>query len=100
MFIEDQAFSPLNALAPLPPHPTSPQQVVSLSNSPCVSPVELNDGRDGEGGSRGQPNYMTEESLLLNKKINTLWFSLSKEEDHRFCSRPNAKRLRRKFFPL
>ncbi len=40
-FIQDQAFSLLNDLAP--PPPLSYQLVVSLSQSSCVSPVELTD---------------------------------------------------------
>ncbi len=30
------------------PYPLSSQQVVSLSQSSCVSPVELTDGKEGE----------------------------------------------------
>jgi hypothetical protein len=36
-------------MAPCPPLPLSSQQVVSLSQSSCLSPVELNDWRGGEG---------------------------------------------------
>ncbi len=35
------------------------QQVVSLSQSPCVSLVELTDGRVGEGVCGGEPNHTT-----------------------------------------
>jgi hypothetical protein len=40
MYIEDQAFSP--SLAPL-----SRQQVFSLFQSFCTSPIELTDGKEG-----------------------------------------------------
>ncbi len=43
-FMDDYAFSPSYDLAPL-----SSQQVVSLSRSSCVSPVELTNGRGGRG---------------------------------------------------
>ncbi len=60
---------------PLSPNPHSHQQVVSLSQSSCVSPVEHIEGRGGIGGVRGakSPNLMTaRESLVLYKSFNTL----------------------------
>ncbi len=49
-FIEDQACSPSYDLAPLPPpFPLLRQQVLSLSQSSCVSAVELTDGSVGWG---------------------------------------------------
>jgi hypothetical protein len=53
--------------APRPsPLPLSRQQVISLSQSSCVFPVELTDGRKG-GGVGGM-----RESLALYKKCNSL----------------------------
>jgi hypothetical protein len=47
LLIEDQAFLRSYDLAPRPPpSPISPQPIVSLSQSSCVSPVELTDGRE------------------------------------------------------
>jgi hypothetical protein len=47
-----QDFLRLNDLTPRPPSPSlSCQQVVSLSEYSCVSPVEIIDGE--EGGGRG-----------------------------------------------
>ncbi len=47
-FIEDQAFLRQYDLAlPPPPLPPSRQQVVSLSKSSCVLPVELTEGGGG-----------------------------------------------------
>jgi hypothetical protein len=46
-------------------------EVTSLSQSSCVSPVGLPDGRRGEGVGVG-PNNTTEESLALYKSIKTL----------------------------
>ncbi len=41
-----------------PPPPLSLQQIVSLSQSSCVSPVQLTDGRrGGEGGRLGAESY-------------------------------------------
>ncbi len=43
-----------------PPPPTSPlyrQQIVSLSQSSCVSPIQLTDGKGGGGGRRGAEPY-------------------------------------------
>jgi hypothetical protein len=55
--IEDKAFLPSYDLAPSPP-PPSCQQVASLSQSSCVSPVELTDGIAG-GGEEKEPNHTT-----------------------------------------
>jgi hypothetical protein len=52
--IEDQALSSSYDWAPYPtPFILSLQQVVSLCQSSCVSPVELTDGRGGGGGGLG-----------------------------------------------
>jgi hypothetical protein len=48
MAIEDQAFSQSYEFT-FPRPPRSSQQVVSLSQPSCVSPVELTDGGGGEG---------------------------------------------------
>jgi hypothetical protein len=54
-FIEDQAFSLSYYLATPPPHPPlSRQQVISLSQSSCVSPIKLTDGMGGGGGVGGK----------------------------------------------
>ncbi len=42
---------------PSPPLPTDLQEVVSLSQTSCVSPVELTDRRGGGGG--GEPSHTT-----------------------------------------
>ncbi len=44
LYVEDQASSPSSDLAP--PSPLARVQVVSLSQSSCVPPVELTDGRE------------------------------------------------------
>ncbi len=55
---QPDAFSPLYDLAPPPPPSPNPlfrQQIVSLAQSSCVSPVELTDGRgQGQGGGWSQ----------------------------------------------
>jgi hypothetical protein len=48
------------------------QQVVSVSQSPCVSPVELTDGRGGEGVCGGSQIIRPRESLALYKSLYTL----------------------------
>ncbi len=56
-FIEGQAFLRSYDSAPKPiSSPLSHQQVASLSQSSCVSPVQLTDGRGG-GGGRGADSY-------------------------------------------
>jgi hypothetical protein len=45
-------------LHPFPPH-LYRQQVVPLSQSSCVSPVELAHGRGGGGSRRGAKSYAT-----------------------------------------
>jgi hypothetical protein len=59
------------------PSPLSRQQVVSLSQSSCESPVQLTDGRRG-GGRRWARSQIVRrrESLALNKLFNTLWSGL------------------------
>jgi hypothetical protein len=52
--IDDQAFLRLYDSASIPP--LSRLQVVSLSQSSCMSPVELTDGK-GVGGWRGAKSY-------------------------------------------
>jgi hypothetical protein len=68
-FIEDQAFSPPYDLAP-PQPPFSRQQVVSLTQSSCVSLVQLTDRR-GCGGVRSQI-LRRRESQALYKSFNTV----------------------------
>ncbi len=53
-FIEDQVFLQLYDSAPRPPFPPlSHQQVVSVSQSSFVSPVQLTDWLGGGGGEGG-----------------------------------------------
>jgi hypothetical protein len=70
MILEGQAFLRLNDSAPRPlpsrPLPFSRQQVVSPSQSSCVSPVEHTDGKAGWGGTNPR------ESLPLYTSFNTL----------------------------
>jgi hypothetical protein len=55
LFMEDQAFSLSYELAPNPPPPLLfRQEIVPLSQSTCVSPVELT---DKGGGGRGAKSY-------------------------------------------
>ncbi len=72
--IEYEAFFPSNDFAsPSPsPSPVSRQQVISHSQSSCVSPVELTDG--GVGGSgRGRSQIIRRrENLVLYDTFNTL----------------------------
>jgi hypothetical protein len=76
-FIEDQAFLRSYDSAPRPPHyllsPVSRQQVASLSQSSCVSPVELTDGKGGERGWAWSWIKLPQESLDLYKSFITLW---------------------------
>jgi hypothetical protein len=55
-FIEDQAFPPSYNFAPSPPPPLS-SQIDSLSQSSCVSSVDLTDGDGGGGGRGGETNH-------------------------------------------
>ncbi len=72
MIIEDQTFSSSYDLAPPPfPSPISRLQVVSLSQSSCVSSVELTDGergRRGGGGGRNQTKERRESKENKKKK--------------------------------
>ncbi len=69
-YIQDQACSPSNDLASPPPppflFPLSYHQVVSLSQSSCVSPVELTDGRWGGVGEEPYHMMAREHALLSN----------------------------------
>ncbi len=56
--------------------PPSRQQAVSLSQSACVSPDELTDGRGVRGWGSSQ-TYDGWKSLALYKLLNTLWCGLS-----------------------
>ncbi len=60
--------------SPRPLPPPAGEQVVSLSQSSCVSPVELTDGIRERGGVDEEPNHTTRESLDLYKSFNTLWY--------------------------
>ncbi len=66
LFMEDQAFFPLRCrMAPRPPlSPFRRQQVVSFSQTSCVTPVELTDEREGGGGDggRGAKSYHCEKA--------------------------------------
>jgi hypothetical protein len=57
-------------VAPRPPPTLSQQQIVSLTQSSCVSPVELTDGRGGRGSARSQI-IRPRESLALYNTSNT-----------------------------
>ncbi len=75
-YIEDKAFLWSYDSAPrTPPSPFSRQQVVYLSQSSCVSPVELTDERVGGGGGGWARRQIIRprESLALYKSFNTLW---------------------------
>ncbi len=63
LFIKDQAFLPSPDSAPRPPSPPplSRQQLVSLSQSSYVSPVERQ-GERGGGGGRGSKSYDSEKA--------------------------------------
>ncbi len=70
--IKYQAFSPSYDLGP--PPPPCRQQVISHSQSSCVSPVELTDGRGG-GGVREELNHATTRkprTSLLNINVPVL----------------------------
>jgi len=59
------------------PLPLSRQQVVSLSQSSCVSPVELTKGR-GRAWGRGRSQFIRRrESLVFYKSIYTVQYSLA-----------------------
>ncbi len=70
-FIEDQAFSPSYDMAPPPTHPFPFQLDVSLSQSSCVSPVELADGvweesnRGGGGGGGPQKKIFKKKKKIF-----------------------------------
>ncbi len=71
IFIEEQAFSSSYDLAHLlPPLHISRQQVFSLSQSSCMSPVELTGGRRGNRG--WERSQFIRESLVLYKLFYTL----------------------------
>ncbi len=56
----------------LPPPPPSCQQVVSFSQTSCVSPVNLTGGREGKGWGRSK-FIRGRYSLVLYESFNTLW---------------------------
>ncbi len=64
--------------APRPsPSAVSRQQVISLSQSSCVSPVQLIDGRGGvEGGERGAKSYDYEKAWSSTNHSVSPCFSL------------------------
>jgi hypothetical protein len=82
-FIEDKAFSPSYVLTP--PLPVSRQQVVSLSQSYCMSPVVLTGG-----GPRGSQIIRWQESLGLYKSFKTLRIRLLNAL-HK-CTHPSFRR--------
>jgi hypothetical protein len=58
LFIEEHAFLQSYDSSSLPsPSPLSRQQIVSLSQSSCVSPVEFTDRGGGELSGRGAKSY-------------------------------------------
>jgi hypothetical protein len=52
LLLEVLAFSPSYALAPPPPPPLSPVSEFILSQSSCVSPIELADEKGGGGEAK------------------------------------------------
>jgi hypothetical protein len=69
-FIEGQVFSLSYYFAPPHPLPLSRRQIVSLSQFSCVSPVEISDGREVEGGGWGAKSYDSEKAWSsLNHSI-------------------------------
>jgi hypothetical protein len=58
---------------PFPPSFVTRHQVVSLSQSFFVSPVELLTGEGEEGGAWAKTNNMSRNSLTFYKSFNTLW---------------------------
>jgi hypothetical protein len=55
------------------PPPSPVRKFVYLSQSSCVSPVELADGRGGGRGWARSQTIRRRESLVLFSKVNTLW---------------------------
>ncbi len=72
-FIENQAFSPSCDIGSSPPPSLPSCRAVSLSQSFCVSPVELTDGRRGWERS---PIGRRQECLALYKSFSTGTLSL------------------------
>ncbi len=74
-FIEELAFLWSFDSAPTPPPPPpSPVSKLSLFLSlPCVSPVQLTEGKGGVGGCGRSQIIRPRESLALHKTFNTLW---------------------------
>ncbi len=70
----------------LPPSP-SHQQVVSLSQSSCVSLVKLSDGRGGRGWGRSQIIWQRESLVLYKSFILSAWLYYCCSED---CLQPAA----------
>jgi hypothetical protein len=78
-FVEDQAFLPSHDLAPPPPLPHFVMhQVVSLSQSSCLSPVELTDR--GVGWGRSQIIWQRESQVLF-KSFRALCFTPNRCQD-------------------
>jgi hypothetical protein len=74
----DPAFTSYDLAPPTPLPPLFRQQVVSLSQSSCVSSVELTDGRGGLGGGGGAKSYDGEKALS-SLKHSILQYSNSTE---------------------
>jgi hypothetical protein len=69
MFIDEQTFSPSYNSAPTSLPPPSPvKQVVSLSQTSCVLPVELADER-ARGGGGAKSNYVEKAWSYINNSI-------------------------------
>jgi hypothetical protein len=71
--MENQAYSlsfTLIRLLPIPPlPPLSRQQIVSLSQSSRVFPVELTDGREGEERVGEEPSHTTARKPEITAKF-------------------------------
>jgi hypothetical protein len=62
-----------SAQRPPPPPTLSHQQVASLSQSSCVSPVQLTDGREGGGGYGAESYYRKKAWPSKTSSMCNLW---------------------------
>jgi hypothetical protein len=78
MIYREPAFSRSYDVAP--PPTLSCQQVVSVSQSSCVSPVELTDGIGGEEGGGGAKTYDGEKAWSsINHSILSGWSGFKRQ---------------------